>query len=122
MANMVPQPDYASRWGTVTASGDLPDVMYVSIVPVLPNIQAFEKSLCAELTPYLGGDAVKDYINLANINPASWRIAILDGRVWGVPIPRSITGWPMYLQQNLLDQIGIQPPKTIDDFTAFVRS
>jgi putative aldouronate transport system substrate-binding protein len=117
MVNMVPQPDYASRWGTVTAGGDLPDVMYVSIVPVLPNIQAFEQSLCAELTPYLGGDAVKDYINLANINAASWRIAMLDGAVWGVPIPRSVTGWPMYVQQNLLDQIGAGPPKTTDDFT-----
>ncbi len=115
--NLVPQPDYAARWGAVTAGGDLPDVMYVSIVPVLPNIQAFQKSLCAELTPYVGGDAVKDYINLANINAASWRIAMLDGAVWGIPIPRSITGWPMYVQQNLLDQIGAPSPKTIDDFT-----
>jgi putative aldouronate transport system substrate-binding protein len=121
MVNMVPQPDYASRWGTVTAGGDLPDVMYVSIVPVLPNIQAFQKSLCAELTPYLGGDAVKDYINLANINAASWRIAMLDGAVWGVPIPRSITGWPMYVQQNLLDQIGAPAPRTIDDFTSICK-
>jgi putative aldouronate transport system substrate-binding protein len=121
IVNMVPQPDYASRWGTVTAGGDLPDVMYVSIVPVLPNIQAFQKSLCSELTPYLGGDAVKDYVNLANINAASWRIAMLDGAVWGVPVPRSVTGWPMYVQQNLLDQIGAGPPKTIDDFTAICK-
>lgn len=116
VVNLVPQPDYAAKWGTVTAGGDLPDILYVSIVPVLPNVQAFQKSACADLTPYLGGDAIKNYPNLANIQPASWRIAMLDGSVYGVPIPRSITGWPMYVQQNLLDQLGATPPKTADDF------
>jgi putative aldouronate transport system substrate-binding protein len=120
--NLVPQSDYASRWGSVTAGGDLPDIMYVSIVPVLPNIQAFQKSACAELTPYLAGDAVKDYVNLANFNPAQWRTAVTDGAVWGVPIPRSVTGWPMYVLQNLLDQIGASPPKTTDDFTAICKA
>jgi putative aldouronate transport system substrate-binding protein len=120
--NMVPQSDYASRWGSVTAGGDLPDVMYVSIVPVLPNMQVFQKSQCADLTPYLGGDAIKDYPNLANINAASWRIVMLDGNVWGVPIARSITGWPMYVQQNLLDQIGAGPPKTTGDFTNMCKA
>ena len=120
--NMVPQTDYASRWGSVTAGGDLPDIMYVSIVPVLPNIQAFQKSQCADLTPHLGGDAVKDYPNIANINAASWRVVMLDGNVWGVPIARSITGWPMYVQQNLLDQIGAGPPRTTDDFTQICKA
>jgi putative aldouronate transport system substrate-binding protein len=122
VVNFVPQSDYASRWGSVTAGGDLPDIMYVSIVPVLPNIQAFQKSACAELTPYLAGDAVKNYVNLANFNSAQWRIAVTDGAVWGVPIPRSVTGWPMYVLQNLVDEIGASPPKTTDDFTALCKA
>ena len=54
--------------------------------------------------------------------PAQWRIALLDGAVWGVPIPRSVTGWPMYVLQNLLDQIGASPPKTTNDFTAICKA
>ena len=47
--NYVPQADYAAKWGTVTAGGDLPDILYISLVPVLPNIAAFVNSACAEL-------------------------------------------------------------------------
>ncbi|HEX8969089.1 MAG TPA: extracellular solute-binding protein, partial [Chloroflexota bacterium] len=119
--NMVPQADYAAKWGTVTSGSDLPDIMYVSIVPVLPNVQAFQKSACADLTPFLAGDAVKEFPNLANIQPAAWRIAISEGAIYGVPIPRSVAGWPMYVQQNLLDQVGATPPKTADDFKALCK-
>ena len=34
--NYVPQADYAAKWGTVTAGGDLPDLLYISLVPVPP--------------------------------------------------------------------------------------
>src|SRR5207253_10734373 len=43
----IPQADYASKWAAVTAGGDLPDVMYVTPVPILPNIPAFAKATCA---------------------------------------------------------------------------
>jgi putative aldouronate transport system substrate-binding protein len=121
--NMVPQSDYAAKWATVTAGSDLPDIMYVSIVPTLPNVPAFQKAACVDLTPNLGGDAVKEYPNLAAIPPASWRVAMLDGAVYGVPIPRPVTGWPMYVQQTLLDQMGIgtKYPANADDFKAFCK-
>jgi len=122
--NLVPQADYAAKWGTVTASGDLPDLMYVSIVPVLPNVAAFVNSSCADLSSYLGGDAVKAYPNLANLPSASWNVCMINGKLWGVPIARPVTGWPMYVQTSLLGKLGMAGayPKSADDFKAFCKA
>ncbi len=122
--NLVPQADYAAKWGTVTASGDLPDLMYVSIVPVLPNVAAFANSSCADLSSYLGGDAVKAYPNLANLPSASWNVCMINGKLWGVPISRPVTGWPMYVQTSLLEKLGMAGsyPKSADDFKAFCKA
>lgn len=123
--NVVPQPDYAAKWGTVTAGNDLPDLMYVSIVPALPNVPAFLRAKCTNMTPFIGGDAVKEYPNLANIPQSCWRVAMLDGDVWGVPIARPVTGTPMYVQTTLLQKLGMavdKLPTNADDFKAFCKA
>ena len=74
-------------------------------VPILPNIPAFAKATCADLSPYLSGDAVKEYPNLANYPSASWRIAIKNNAIYGVPIVRSLTGPVMFVQQGLVDAV-----------------
>ncbi len=121
---LVPQADYAAKWGTVTASGDLPDLLYISIVPVLPNIAAFVNASCADLTEHLGGDAVKDYPNLAALPSSSWNAGIINGKLWGIPISRPVTGWPMYVQTSLLEKLGMAGayPKNAEDFKAFCKA
>ena len=43
------------------ASNDLPDIMHIFFgYSVAPNLPGFFKSKCADLTPYLSGDAAKD--------------------------------------------------------------
>src|SRR5436305_9741471 len=113
---MVPQADYASKFAAITAGNALPDLMYLPQVPQLPNISAFTKAACADLTPYVSGDAVKDYPNLANFAPTTWRVTIRNNAIYGVPIVRYLVGPLMYVQQNLLDAIGAPPPKNADDF------
>jgi hypothetical protein len=40
----------------------------------MPNIGDFLNSVCVDLTPYLSGDAIKEYPNLANlVAPNGWR-------------------------------------------------
>jgi putative aldouronate transport system substrate-binding protein len=122
--NLVLQADYAAKWGTVTAGGDLPDLMYVSVVPVLPNVAAFVNASCAELSSYLGGDAVKDYPNLANLPSAAWNVCMIDGKLWGVPVCRTIAGWPAYIQTSLLEKLGMAGPypTNADDFKAYCKA
>jgi putative aldouronate transport system substrate-binding protein len=57
---------------------------------VAPNLPDFFKSKCADLTPYLAGDAAKDYPYLAAIPSAAWRNSesAVDGQLFLVPIHR----------------------------------
>src|SRR5262249_622107 len=62
-ANLVmqvtPFADYATRLQTVLAGGDLPDVVFLSTLQ--PDQARLLSTKFADLTPYLSGDAVKDY-------------------------------------------------------------
>src|SRR5689334_12616145 len=67
---MVPNPDYPTRLATVLAGSDLPDYIYdyanANPYGVIPSLPAFASATCSDLTPYLAGDAIKDYPNLAH--------------------------------------------------------
>jgi putative aldouronate transport system substrate-binding protein len=118
----IPQPDYAPKWAAMTAGGELPDVMYNTQVPILPNIPAFAKSLCADLTSYLSGDAVKEYPNLANFASASWKVPIKNGGIAGIPTVQPLTGPVMLVNQGLVDQANVGPLKTTDDFKRLCKA
>jgi putative aldouronate transport system substrate-binding protein len=120
--NQILQADYAARWGAITAGGDLPDLMFISIVPTLPNVPAFLKQSCADLTPYLSGDAVKNLPNLANIPATPWKVVVQNGAISGVPLPRTRSGWPMFVNQTRFDEIGATAPRTADDFTQLCKA
>ena len=67
----------------------LPDAMYLSgpggTPPNIENMAEFLKAKCADLTPYLSGDAIKDYPNLANIPTSAWRVPIYGNAIYGIP-------------------------------------
>ena len=48
---------------------------------------AFLDAKCTDLTQYLAGDAIRDYPNLAAIPSRSWKGALVNGKIYGVPIP-----------------------------------
>ena len=66
--NIIPGADYRVKFPTIMASDDLPDIMHLFFgYTVAPNLPGFFKAKCADLTPYLAGDAAKDYPFLAAI-------------------------------------------------------
>jgi putative aldouronate transport system substrate-binding protein len=65
----------------------------------------------------LSGDAIKNYPNLANIPTNTWKVPVQNDGIYGVPLPRTRTGWPMFVNQSRLDDIGATPPRNADDFT-----
>jgi putative aldouronate transport system substrate-binding protein len=92
--NIIPTADYRTKFATTLASDDLPDIMHIYFgYSVAPNLPQFFKSKCADLTPYLSGDAAKDYPYLAAIPSAAWKnsTSAIDGQLFLVPIHR-----PMY--------------------------
>jgi putative aldouronate transport system substrate-binding protein len=111
------QADYATvKLPTLIAGNELPDILYIATNSVIPQLPMFLKSRCADLTPYLSGDAVKDYPNLANFPTLAWRQVIYNKAIYGVPVPYPLYLWVHWVQQNLLDDDGLARPRNADEY------
>jgi putative aldouronate transport system substrate-binding protein len=113
--------DYAARVNVVIAGNDLPDFIYnpTTTVPwgVIPGLPSFLQAKCQDLTPYLSGDAIKDYPNLAHYTNYTWQSGVVGGKLYAIPIARPPIGPVMMYRKDLLDKAGItDQPKNADDF------
>ena len=119
--NVVPPADYMSKLATLMAGGDYPDLVSLfSGLNATANVPAFLQQAAADLTPYLGGDAIKAYPNLAALPTFAWRNSgsLIGGKLWMVPISRPSVGSLMIKNSTVWDQ-EIGPdymPKDADDF------
>jgi putative aldouronate transport system substrate-binding protein len=89
--NIIAGGDYRLKFPTIMSGDDLPDIMHIFFGYTLaPNLPDFFKAKCADLTPYLSGDAAKDYPYLAAIPTAAWKnsISAVNGALFLVPIHR----------------------------------
>ncbi|GAA1578778.1 extracellular solute-binding protein [Kribbella karoonensis] len=115
---IVPDSDWATKFQTVLAANQLPDLFLLSDSTLVNNLPAFLSAKCTDLTPYLSGDKVKDYPNLANIPQVIWQACVVQDKIYGLPIPRSITGGAGFYNKRLLDAAGIEYPASAEDFLA----
>ena len=113
---MVPFADLNPKFSTLMASGSLPDLFLVPLLNTVQHLPEFLKTQCADLTPYLSGDAVRDYPNLANIPTLSWRNVIFNNAIYGVPIPISAVNTALFIHQTRWDAVGASAPQNGDDF------
>ena len=81
------------------------------------NLPGFLAAACADLTPYLSGDAVKDFPNLANLPAYVWHGpgGVYNGKIYGVPNARAINGNQLNVHQEVLDAAGLGPIRSVDD-------
>jgi putative aldouronate transport system substrate-binding protein len=117
--SIVPTPDYPTKLATVMAGDDTPDLVYINQggpTPV-PNLLAWLQAKCMDLTPFLSGDAVKDYPNLANVPAYNWKGTgtFYSGKIWGVPCPRPVIASALMVHQEMLDEVGGAMPTNADD-------
>jgi putative aldouronate transport system substrate-binding protein len=111
--------DYPTRLNTVLAGGDLPDIIAVAIFSTtMPNIGDFLNGACADLTPYLSGDAVKDYANLANLPSTAWPPMVYNNKIMAVPVAAGgVRTSPLLLARGGdLDKAGITSIGSPDEF------
>ncbi|MBV9326460.1 MAG: hypothetical protein JO352_22070 [Chloroflexi bacterium] len=116
--NAVPFADFIVKFNTILSSGDLPDIIYYHPSVNLANLTDWLKSSCADLTPYLSGDAVKDYPNLANLPPSNAKtFTVYNDGIYGVHNPKgSVFALGMFVHQEMLDGLGVAQIKNSDDF------
>lgn len=114
----MPASDWETKFQTVLAANQLPDLVLLADASAVNNLPAFLAAKCADLTPYLSGDKVKDYPNLANVPTIVWQSCVVDDKLYGLPIPRSITGGAGFYNKAHLDAAGIAFPKSAEEFLA----
>lgn len=111
------QADYATvKLPTVVAGDELPDILYIATNAVIPQMPTFFQSKMADLTPYLSGDAVKDYPNLAAIPTIAWQPLVFNNALYGVPCANSLFLWVHWVHHELLDAEGLSDPRTADEY------
>ena len=110
--------DYPAKLSTVIASGDLPDMFTVQTA-VFPQFVQFLEASCADLTPYLAGDAIREYPNLANYPSYVWRNTVFNNKIYGFSPPAGqYLGFGLLTKQPYMDQAGVRMGdiKNADDF------
>jgi putative aldouronate transport system substrate-binding protein len=112
--------DYNTKFNTLVAGSNLPDVFWVGQTP---NLVDFLKQSAADLTPFLAGDAVKTYPNLANLNTNTWKGTIFGGAIMGLPSPLGAMGNIIQMNKTRWDaEIGPDTrPKNADDLKRMMQ-
>ncbi|MDT7846061.1 extracellular solute-binding protein [Streptomyces justiciae] len=113
---------YEQKLGAVLASSDVPDVVVVPGWNMNGKIPTAIISKFADLGPYLSGDAVKEYPNLAAIPTEAWQRSIFGGKLRGLPMP---SPWapsivPLY-RRDIFEKEGYEIPKSCDEFMALAK-
>lgn len=114
---MITQSDYKQRFTTTIAGGDLPDFM---LFQKIANYAQLLQAKFADLTPLLGGDAVHEYPNLANIPTVCWQQAAVGNKLYGLPLCRNGMQGPGLYHKEMFDEVGGYP-KDADEFFTFVK-
>ena len=112
--------NYSTILPPLFSGNKLPDWIQVPTFWAPPlNFGQAAASKLADLTPYLAGDKVKQYPNLAAVFTGGWQAGIWDDKLYGFP---SYTagfniGYQLYYRQDLLDSLGVGTPsvRSMDD-------
>ena len=90
---LVPNSSYGEKATAIIASGDMPDMFYLNYNQTLSPLAKFvQQGAFLDMTPYVTGDAIKDYPNLARFPDFMWEATKLDGKIYGVPCPGGRSG------------------------------
>ncbi|MGW6599002.1 substrate-binding domain-containing protein [Streptomyces sp. NPDC055036] len=120
---ITPVNDYPQKFAVTLAGGDLPDAMLM--LPPDQNSAATPDmlyTLFEDLTPHLSGDNIRDYPYLANIPTDSWRPCVRNGGIYALPMPRPVSGGPVYTRLDLFKKRDLDPnPKTWREFVQLCK-
>lgn len=121
---IVSQADYQKKMATVMA-GDpdtLPDIINLFSGFVLPREAEFVQRRAEDLTPYLSGEAISAYPNLAGIPTHAWQdMGRVGGRIYGIPLERPLPGSTLWLNQGMFTDAGMKEGWTSEDFAAVAQ-
>ena len=111
---------YGDKLAAVLASPkDVADWVSIPSWNNPPRFGQAVETIFEDLTPYLAGDLVEAYPNLANIPTEAWAACSWNGKLYGLPFPEAtgVTNWSMY-RDDLLPDADL--PTNADELLDFV--
>jgi len=113
---------YDQKLGAVLASSSIPDVVVVPGWNLMGKIPSAINAKFADLGPYLSGDKVKDYPNLAAVPTEAWQRGIFGGQLRAVPMPGSyVTDIAPLYRKDLFAKKGYTVPKSPEEFLSWAK-
>ncbi|WP_406163154.1 extracellular solute-binding protein [Streptomyces canus] len=113
---------YGQKLGAVLASSSIPDMVVVPSWELVGKIANAVTAKFMDLGPYLAGDKVKKYPNLAAIPSDAWRMGIFGGALRGIPMPTAPASFIVpYYRRDLFDKKGYTVPKSADEFLSWAK-
>ncbi|MFC8943182.1 extracellular solute-binding protein, partial [Streptomyces griseoincarnatus] len=99
---------YGDKLAAVLASPkDVPDWVCVPTWNVPPRFNQAVEGVFEDLTPFLAGDKVKKYKNLANIPTDAWKFCVFEDKLYGLPFPGDVIGNAIFYRADLFEEQGI---------------
>jgi putative aldouronate transport system substrate-binding protein len=115
--NLAPFSDWAfGKFQALVAGGDLPDITMIPIGGVIPELPAFLEAKIQDLTPFVSGDAVKEYPNLAALPTIGWKGMVYNNKIFAVPLASSQFYWGLWGHQEILEVNKLDWPKSATEF------
>jgi putative aldouronate transport system substrate-binding protein len=107
---------YGSALPTLFAGNKLPNWICIPgwNQSNISNFGAQVETSFTDLTPYLSGDNVKKYPNLAALPSGAWQSGVWDNRIYGIPLfpgTNEFAGM-LYYRADILSKMGITPSVT----------
>ncbi|MGW3554545.1 extracellular solute-binding protein [Streptomyces griseoincarnatus] len=113
---------YDQKLGAVLASSQIPDVVVVPGWNLMGRIPSAVNAKFADLGPYLSGDKVKDYPNLAAVPTEAWQRGIFGGQLRGIPMPAPyVTDIAPLYRKDLFAKKGYTVPGSPAEFLAWAK-
>ncbi len=123
-AQLAPADSYLEKYSAVAASGDLPELTYLN--PVVTGgsvqLQALKQGAFADLTPFLSGNGLKEFPNLARYPAFIWKNVAFQGKIYGVPKPILRANSVPFYRGDWAKKLGIAPPKTTEEVYAMLMA
>lgn len=111
----IPGSAYDDKINVMIASQELPKIVTIKYSP--NYISHINEGLFWEVGPL-----IKDYPNLAEVSPLHYENISVNGKVYGVPLFRSIARSGVTFREDWMDKLNLPFPITLDDWYDVVRA
>lgn len=110
-----PNDSYEQKLATVIAGGSVPDLTWMRPNASAAAAGALSQGAFANLNESIGGDAVLEYPNLANIPTSAWERSVFKGNLLGIPRPLYLMNRLTTWREDWATNAGLNTSPTTPD-------